>query len=63
MEENKDHTRANKELSNTIRVMKRELENYNEMKEKIEDQNKTLAILFEKGVINNRGQLIEDSEE
>ena len=37
LEENKDHTKTNKELSNTIRVMRRELEHYNEIKDKFED--------------------------
>ena len=43
--------------------MKSELEHYNEVKEKIEDQNKTLAVLFDKVIINDAGQIIENSEE
>ena len=63
LEENKDHTKTNKELLKTIRDMKRELEHYNEVKEKIKDQNKTLATLFDKGIINDAGQIIENLEE
>ena len=58
LEKNKDHTKTNKELSNTIRVMKRGLAHYNEVNEKINDQNKTLAVLFDKGIINDAGQII-----
>ena len=42
--------------------MKRELEHYNEIKEKIKDQNKTLVVLFDKGIINYAGQIIENLE-
>ena len=61
-EENKEHSRANKELSNTIRVMRTELGVPNEKKEKYEEQNKTLSVLFERGYINEDGLSIEDHE-
>ena len=39
--------------------MRRELEHYNEIKDRLEDQNKTLAILFEKGIVDEAGQIIQ----
>ena len=60
LEENKNHTKSNKELSNAIRVNKKELDHYNEIKDKISDQSKTLTVLFYKGIINNAGKIIEN---
>ena len=62
LEENKDLTKTYKELLNTIRVMRKELEQYNEIKDKFEDQNRTFSVLYEKGIINEDGQLIEHIE-
>ena len=62
-EENKEFWKTNIELSNTIRVMRMELGSLKEMKEKYEDKNKTLSILFERGYRNEHGLPIKEHEE
>ena len=43
--------------------MRMELGSLKEMKEKYEDKNKTLSVLFERGYINEHGLPIEEHEE
>ena len=62
-EENKEHSKINKELSNTIRIMRMELGALSEIKEKYEDQRKALAVLFERGYINEDGLPIDEHEQ
>ena len=39
--------------------MRRELEHYSEIKDRLEEQSKTLAILFEKGIVDEAGHIIQ----
>ena len=62
-EENKEFTKANKELKYTIQSLEKELEEFDELKDSLSKQNKTLGVLFDRGYIDEEGNPLEEFKE
>ena len=61
MEENKDYKEENDRLANTISNMKLDIEDYDRLKVEYEEQNKKLAELFDNGIIDASGDIVDHS--